>query len=90
MNEPAANTIYARATAPGRAALAVIRLSGPDCIAALSALGEADELAHPHAVHAGVADGHAVALRRRSAPRVTRGRMHAPRRTRPHAATHRR
>lgn len=39
MNEPAANTIYARATAPGRAALAVIRLSGPDCLAALSALG---------------------------------------------------
>ena len=41
MNDMTATTIYACATAPGRAALAVVRVSGPDCRAVLSGLGAA-------------------------------------------------
>jgi tRNA modification GTPase len=39
MNDMTAPTIYACATAPGRAALAVVRVSGPDCQAVLAGFG---------------------------------------------------
>ncbi len=39
MNDMTAPTIYACATAPGRAALAVVRVSGPDCQAVLGGFG---------------------------------------------------
>ena len=39
MAETARNTIYAVSTAPGRAAIAVLRVSGPEASAALRALG---------------------------------------------------
>ena len=39
MNDMTAPTIYACATAPGRAALAVVRVSGPDCQAVLEGFG---------------------------------------------------
>ena len=57
MNDMTAPTIYACATAPGRAALAVVRVSGPDCRAVLSGFGAAcpppreaclRRLTHPH------------------------------------------
>ena len=57
MNDMTAPTIYACATAPGRAALAVVRVSGPDCQAVLAGFGATcppprlaglRRLVHPH------------------------------------------
>jgi tRNA modification GTPase len=57
MNDKTAQTIYACATAAGRAALAVVRVSGPDCRAVLSGLdatcppprqASVRRLCHPH------------------------------------------
>ena len=57
MNDMTAPTIYACATAPGRAALAVVRVSGPDCQEVLAGFGVTcppprlaglRRLVHPH------------------------------------------
>ena len=57
MSNVTAPTIYACATAPGRAALAVVRVSGPDCQAVLAGFGATcppprlaglRRLVHPH------------------------------------------